>query len=505
MLDQADRRSATLVAGPVHGCHYCVRWSNFRAAVTTCCWEGPSDLAYFMHNESNTRWQEWAYKAGGPGTYACGICHPRTNYLVDAQIASNHVITNNGVLFMIVGRLPLADQANLAAANQALRAMVHPVLNGWDREDHGNQCFSDSSDTPWLPTLSPHLPSFPEFGDLPTEIRLVIWEEAVQEDHKDRIILVGSDLLNPSGDLETMEDMIVWSLTSSDREWRIGITGEPDRSDVSAELAGGGPAGPSTRAVNKSNAGRLEQGLVGMSVADPHDHESSPGHRQNVTLSLPRRRGGTRWPTARLTTLGESMHGTTLCSETYSSRGNQRRIPSIPTRMIRDGQPPASSSLYRARNPPAATRETKAGSWKRRPTAYGTLEEEPDVRTGSPSGYRLEQGYRDRSSSAQDVLYTARDTKRDEALWALGYDEGHSECPPGQTGTFEQCYNHEHTLPQEGWLASQGTVVEAVGIASLVLREFGLHWLARKGFPGRIAPPSKFSTHWKFGLDGSRS
>ncbi|KAK7949619.1 hypothetical protein PG988_016258 [Apiospora saccharicola] len=125
--------------------------------------------------------------------------------------------------------------------------------------------------------------------------------------------------------------------------------------------------------------------------------------------------------------------------------------------------------------------------------------------TGSPSGYRLEQGYRDRSSSAQDVLYTARDTKRDEALWALGYDEGHSECPPGQTGTFEQCYNHEHTLPQEGWLASQGTVVEAVGIASLVLREFGLHWLARKGFPGRIAPPSKFSTHWKFGLDGSRS
>ncbi|KAK7915236.1 hypothetical protein PG985_012939 [Apiospora marii] len=50
---------------------------------------------------------------------------------------------------------------------------------------------------------------FHRFGELPKELRLAIWEQAVLEDHRNRIIpftedmkrvvLVGSDLLNPSG------------------------------------------------------------------------------------------------------------------------------------------------------------------------------------------------------------------------------------------------------------------------------------------------------------------
>ncbi|KAK8139307.1 hypothetical protein PG984_002687 [Apiospora sp. TS-2023a] len=72
-------------------------------------------------------------------------------------------------------------------------------------------------------------------------------------------------------------------------QWNPG----PDPRDVSAELAGGGPAGPSTRAVNKSNAGRLEQGLVGMSVVHHNDHESNPGHRQSVTSSNSKERDAT--------------------------------------------------------------------------------------------------------------------------------------------------------------------------------------------------------------------
>ncbi|KAK8054386.1 hypothetical protein PG996_013687 [Apiospora saccharicola] len=35
------------------------------------------------------------------------------------------------VFELIVGRLPLADQANLAATNRALRRLVRPVMNGW--------------------------------------------------------------------------------------------------------------------------------------------------------------------------------------------------------------------------------------------------------------------------------------------------------------------------------------------------------------------------------------
>ncbi|KAK8071565.1 hypothetical protein PG996_004913 [Apiospora saccharicola] len=49
---------------------------------------------------------------------------------------------------------------------------------------------------------------FPKFGNLPTEIRLVIWKEAVKADHRDRIVPLTQDkrvvfasmeLLTPSG------------------------------------------------------------------------------------------------------------------------------------------------------------------------------------------------------------------------------------------------------------------------------------------------------------------
>ncbi|KAK8115707.1 hypothetical protein PG984_012209 [Apiospora sp. TS-2023a] len=61
------------------------------------------------------------------------------------------------VLEMIVGRLSLADQANLAASNQALRALIRPVMNGWVWQDAPvslRQMLTPAGDMQWRYVLN---------------------------------------------------------------------------------------------------------------------------------------------------------------------------------------------------------------------------------------------------------------------------------------------------------------------------------------------------------------